>query len=400
MSISVKVAKKNGKFSFLKKHLPAILLKITDLSSLTWTFKDIAMVIYSLQHMTANDIGASGILLVMTTVIEKSLKNSNSMQSLKGQSISMLLYGLQNMTSEERDIRCLLAVTSLMIVECKDSFGAQAVGNALYGLQGMSSDCSEVRDVLSSLAIKVRTCREDLDAQAVGNALYGLQGVTWINSTPDFLSLLSFLHQQIHMIVDNFSQLAPLEGLSRSSIVTRELVTLSQSLTFLLPEISEFLNNKDRADLERSNIMIKDELACRKRDGDKFYISLGYQSKAEKRMCKIVMKISENTTIEVQNNTYLFDLFESDITLSIPYNGDSMNNNTYMIMNIEVDGIHHKNEKKILFCSRKDKYLKSKGVFVLRMDVSRMNQLKDIELEEWILRSISLAGLIVTKRKI
>jgi hypothetical protein len=116
-------------------------------------------------------------------------------------------------------------------------------------------------------------------------------------------------------------------------------------------------------------------------------------------MRNIAMKISENTTIEVQNNVYLFDLFESDITLSIPVNGDSMNNNTCMIMNIEVDGIHHNNEKKITFCSRKDKYLKSKGVFVLRIDVSRMNQMKDIELEEWILRSISSVGLKVSKVK-
>jgi hypothetical protein len=48
--------------------------------------------------------------------------------------------------------------------------------------------------------------------------------------------------------------------------------------------------------------------------------------------------------------------------------------------------------KKKLFCKRKDKYLKSKGVFVFRMDVFQMNKMKDVEIEEWILRIISSIG--------
>jgi hypothetical protein len=94
MSISVKVSKRNRKLSFLKKHLPAILLKITDLSPLAWTFRDIATVIYGLQHATANDVSAIGILSVMTSIIDKSMKNSKNVQSLKGQNISTLSYGL------------------------------------------------------------------------------------------------------------------------------------------------------------------------------------------------------------------------------------------------------------------------------------------------------------------
>jgi hypothetical protein len=158
---------------------------------------------------------------------------------------------------------------------------------------------------------------------------------------------------------------------------------------FLLPEVSEFLDIKDYTDLERLNNLIKDELACRKQNGDNFYKSTEFQSKSERRMHKIAMRISEDTPIEIHNNIHLFDLFESDTTLHIPINGDHMNKT---IINIEVDGIHHRNEKKILFCKRKDKYLKSKGVFVFRMDVFQMNKMKDIEIEEWMLRIISSIG--------
>jgi hypothetical protein len=276
------------------------------------------------------------------------------------------------------------------------------VGNALYGMQGMSSDCSEVRDVLSSLAIKVRGCKEDLGAQAVGNALYGLQGIAWIGPTLDFFSVISFLHRQVNIIVDSFSQFADLslKALSGRREVTVELVTLCYSLTLLLPEISEFLDIKAYTDLERLNSLIKNELACRKTDGDKFYTSSGYQSKTEKKMCRIAMEVFRNTAIEVQNNVHLFDLFESDIILCIPSNGDSINGDTDTIINIEIDGIHHKNEKKILFCQRKDKYLKSKEVFVSRMNVSRMDKMKDIEVKEWILKNVSLTKLEVSKKDI
>ena len=127
--------------------------------------------------MSDDDVGVIDVLSAMTTVIDKTMKKSN-MQSPKGQDISMLLYGLQNMSSEGEVIRHLILVLVQMITECGDTFAAQAVGNALYGLKGMSSECAEVRDVMSALVIKIRSCKEDLKAQEVGNALYGLQGMS------------------------------------------------------------------------------------------------------------------------------------------------------------------------------------------------------------------------------
>jgi hypothetical protein len=293
------------------------------------------------------------------------------------------------MSSDCSEVRDVLSSLAIKVRSCKEDPRAQEVGNALYSLQGMSSDCSEVRDVLSSLAIKVRSCKEDLDAQHLGNALYGLHGVAWIGSTPDFLSVLSFLNQQVNKIVNHFS----LKESVDSRIITKELITLCQSLTFLLPEVSELLNVKDHTDLERLISLIKEELACRKRNGDRFYKSTEFQLKSKKRMHKIAMKISQDIPIEVHNNVHLFDLFESDITLHTPINGNHINEMT----NIEVDGIHHRNGKKLLFCKGKDKYLKSKGVFVFRMVVFQMDKMKDIEIEEWILKTISSLGSNVFK---
>jgi hypothetical protein len=101
-----------------------------------------------------------------------------------------------------------------------------------------------------------------------------------------------------------------------------------------------------------------------------------------------IVKCTKNTDIEVHANEYLFDIFNSAIILKIPSN--SYSSREIMTINIEVDNIRHKNK---LFCDRKDKYLKSKGVMVCRIDVDVMTNMSGNELEEWILERISSVNL-------
>jgi hypothetical protein len=44
------------------------------------------------------------------------------------------------------------------------------------------------------------------------------------------------------------------------------------------------------------------------------------------------------------------------------------------------------------------RYLKSKGVFVLRMDAFKMNEMKDIELENWIMSGLESIGSELSTR--
>ena len=72
--------------------------------------------------------------------------------------------------------------------------------------------------------------------------------------------------------------------------------------------------------------------------------------------------------------------------LRIPrVDGDSL------IVNIEVDGIHHLREKKKRFCMLRDEYLKSKGVIVERLHVSRIYKMKDEEIADWVLDGVAAA---------
>lgn len=97
--MSAKVSKRNRKISFLKKHLPAIAIKLKELSTSDCYFKDISSIVYGLQFMTAKDLGVMDILSVMTTMASESIKNIRMIQSLQAQHISMMLYGLQRIDS-------------------------------------------------------------------------------------------------------------------------------------------------------------------------------------------------------------------------------------------------------------------------------------------------------------
>mmetsp|Transcript_8709 Transcript_8709/g.8639 ORF Transcript_8709/g.8639 Transcript_8709/m.8639 type:complete len:545 (+) Transcript_8709:268-1902(+) len=411
LRISAKVSKRNKRVSFLKKHLPAIVTQLKELSSSIWTFQDISGVIYGLQYMTVNEVGVKNILSIMTTVAAKSLLDVKITQSLQGQHIAMLLYGLQmtascgnqfkaqevgnalyglkGMSSDCGEVRDLLSALTIKVSSCKEDLDAQAVGNALYGLQGMSSECSEVRNMISALSLKIHTCKEDLNAQAVGNALCGMLAVSWIGDSPYYNSLIAFMTRQINILVDNISNDHSLDS---SCIGTKDLVTLCQSFTFFIPVISSFTDKKVCKNLEKMNVSIINELVWRRKNGDEYCNIVGYQSIEARKVHDICLDIFQERGIEVDSNVYLFDLFESDLVLYIPliHKKLTLKNIKQIdtILNIEIDGIYSKSKKKLAFCRMKDACLKSKGVFVSRIDALRVSDMTVKEVKKWLLREV------------
>jgi very-short-patch-repair endonuclease len=61
-----------------------------------------------------------------------------------------------------------------------------------------------------------------------------------------------------------------------------------------------------------------------------------------------------------------------------------------VIVNIEVDGQHHLQERKKRFCMLRDKYLESQGVYIVRIDVPFLLKMKDDDsLRDWLLKVVS-----------
>ena len=64
------------------------------------------------------------------------------------------------------------------------------------------------------------------------------------------------------------------------------------------------------------------------------------------------------------------------------------------IINIEVDGVHHRQEKKKRFCRLRDEYLQSRGVVIERIEVSALSAMSDHEVEEWVLDATAKTLLV------
>jgi hypothetical protein len=387
--------------------------------------------LYGLQKMCSDSSEVREILSALA------MKIRNCKENLDPQAVGNSLYGMQKMSSDRSEVQEVLSALALKILKCKGDLSIQQVENGFHGIKGMSRDCSEVRDVVSALTMKVRnhkenleaqdlgselyglqgmssdasevhhklsalmmklnTFKKDLNAQAVSNILFGLQRIIWINSTPDFISILTFLNRQVGVIVENFSRSTDTskKQLNGFEIDTKDLVTLCQSVTLFLPDISVFHDMKEYKDMDKLNSLIMEELIYRIQEGDVYYKLVETQSKRKEIMHQIVKKRFEDTVVEVRSNVHLFNLFESDTIIFIPSDGDTRGDTT---ISIEVDGDHN-NDKKMTLCEKKDRFLKSKDVFVLRMDASRMNGMSDIEIEEWVMSGIDSIGSELSNRQ-
>jgi hypothetical protein len=300
-------------------------------------------------------------------------------EALSAQAVGNALYGLQGMNSEYSEVLDILSALIPKVKSCSEALTAQAVGNALYGLQGMNSEHSEVRELLSALVPKVKSCSEALDAQAVGNALYGLQGV---KLEKESLNVFEILYQQLSNLANR--------TVNFQSLLIADLVFLSQNMAMTLPILQEALKD-DYNKWDKIKLLLVDESTRRISTDSSFLQPGNFQSSAEKQVFNIARKTFGNSSILVSSDEYLFNLFQSDIILKIPMiNGPSPSHS--VIINIEVDGSHHLRERKKRFCMLRDKYLKSQGVVIERIDVPFLQKMiKDDTLRDWLLKTVANA---------
>jgi hypothetical protein len=243
----------------------------------------------------------------------------------------------------------------------------------------MNSEYSELRELLSALVPKVKSCSEAFNAQAVGNALYGLQGV---KLEKESLNVFEILYQQLSNLANR--------TVNFQSLLIADLVFLSQNMAMTLPILQEALKD-DYNKWDKIKLLLVDESTRRISTDSSFLQPGNFQSSAEKQVFNIARKTFGNSSILVSSDEYLFNLFQSDIILKIPMiNGPSPSHS--VIINIEVDGSHHLRERKKRFCMLRDKYLKSQGVVIERIDVPFLQKMiKDDTLRDWLLKTVANA---------
>ena len=104
-SIMRQMGKKSKRASvlILKEHLPAIATRIDQLSTASWTCKDIAFVLYGLQTFKEKDHGCYNIIQTMNYVASVTVMQKDTLVLLTAQNLSMMSYGLQSIEFRKED---------------------------------------------------------------------------------------------------------------------------------------------------------------------------------------------------------------------------------------------------------------------------------------------------------
>ena len=398
MRIAGKRSRNNTALHMIRR-LPDISRKLDSMVSSVWRYREISFIIYGLQCCKESDDGYLTIMLTLSKIATRTAMRGEMIQS---QNLSMLLYGLRSNKFKQTESRELLTCLHKIAVNCKEPLSAQHVGNALYGLQGMSSDDADVRSLVRALSGQVARCREPLSAQAVGNALYGLQGISGYDEGRCLG--LYFIRTFIDLN-------------KRGISVTPDYVSLCQSVVLVFPLVKEHLTDDEVKECKRiiSDIDIKSSVSD---DGVNSPSNLRFQSRSEQRMHTAAMKALGGSNFHVSHNEHLFGLFECDIVVRLPRAVEAHSEEgsrdigqgrdlerervqehgevpeeQSLIINIEVDGVHHQREKKKRFCRLRDEYLQSRGVGIARIEVSVLSAMSEHEVEGWVLDATAKALL-------
>jgi hypothetical protein len=334
--------------------------------------------LYGMQGMSSDNAEVRSLLRALSGQVER------CREPLDAQAVGNALYGMQGMSSDNAEVRSLVRALSGQVERCKEPLDAREVGNALYGMQGMSSEDAEVRSLLRALSGQVERCKEPLSAQAVGNALYGLVGVLDVDEGRDLGLYLMRTYLDLHR-----------NGL----FVSSDCVFSSQNFFMVLPLLKDYLTEKEVKECERIMSDIESKSHTPDEDGDSL-MNISFQSPSEQHVHSATVKALAGSKLRVSHNEFLFGLFECDIVVRVPRavdacieeggRGDGRDpggerEEQSLIVNIEVDGVHHRREKKKRFCKMRDKYLVSRGVVIERMESSKLRAMSEQEVEEWVL---------------
>ena len=251
--------------------------------------------------------------------------------------ISAVVYGLQCLREDDDGYLAVVAAMTAALVKSNQSREAvpfKSISMAMIGLQKNKLRARQSVELLNSIMIMTKSCHESPDAQEVGNALHGMQSMS--SDHAEVRSMVSALSGKVHSCKESLTAQNvgnALHGMQSMSSDHAEVRSMVSALSGKVHSCKESL----------------DAMAV----GNALY---GMQSMSSDHA------VGETDGIEI-----------------IPGSRE------YFVINIEVDGMHHRQGRKINFCKMRDAHLKSRGVVVHRIDASLVTKMNDNRLEQWLL---------------
>lgn len=128
--------------------------------------------------------------------------------TLKSSEVSSIMIGMQSLSPDHLEVRCLLSLLTEKIVGVKDDLTSQGVANCIYGLQKFSStllsmNAPVISSFISSITQLVLKANGVLSAQGAAMVMYGLTDLgtdsresrelvkallPWISGTPSSMN--------------------------------------------------------------------------------------------------------------------------------------------------------------------------------------------------------------------
>jgi hypothetical protein len=250
------------------------------------------------------------------------------------------------------------------------------------------TDCSEANALLVILMLKVVHCKDRLTPGNISRALYGIHWMEGMLTGKEYRSVLEFFYENINRITFGKDGITP----QLDALILENLLALHESITFSLPQLEKALRLNHYKSWEKINRLLADEVTSRRRGGCDYFTPKGKHSEPEKKINGVAVRICEGSEVMVKSNEYLFDLFKCDLIFKMPV-ADMLDptQTSALTLNIETDGMTHTQNKNRIFCRRRDQFLMSKGVVVVRIDSASVTSMSSLELEEWMRSEFSKA---------
>lgn len=374
--------------------------------------QEIGNALYGLQSMTSD---YKEVLMILSEI---TLKVESCTGLMKGQETSNALYGLQGMSSGHEEVRLVLRALLPHIRNFRGTLSSQQVSNSLYGLKCMSSDDEEVLLMVSALTPHVRLCEEAMKGHEMGSAVLGLRGMS--GSHEEVVSLLSAIAPLVYnskatlTLGDIANIMHGLRGTLNSQAgrdIVFYLFRKILSASYLDVQTSDQCENLGRVvalmDLPSTGLLTPSELEEWEgvREGLKRNIqatptapaptaeSSRKMTKQEARLHAAALRAIQDSSLSATRGEHLFDSFECDVLVRIPFRDRRDGDREHLILNIEVDGVQHLEESQRKADRERDTYLRSRGVFILRITTKQLGQLSDLEIYEAVMHAIVLAIL-------
>jgi len=244
-------------------------------------------------------------------------------------------------------------------------------------MQHLHLDAPEVSALIDALSPHIHSSMEALYPQHVSNALYGISGL-FDESVPSTVIIYRYLKSHFDRVVAvDSNQLSLKDRQMLTSHVClfidriqRNGSVISSQLSAELIEMRHRLEPLRMLGLTTTNDDSDD-------DGSRI-------SKIEELYMKEFQLALQNTPYEVWSQAYL-DGMECDLIITmkkkktsptcdhpiITNNNNSYHNSQTIVVNIEIDGPHHKQPKKLQYTRLRDEYFRQRhGVSVRRVDVA------------------------------